>query len=211
MKGLRSHITQSLSCRQALHQRTTRTSCLPYSAPYDDSAPPILVEEIVDIGPDEVAGQPERSNPGTTSLETMPSAPTAGPGRVTVEEIEDVEEGGLPKRPWIGDFSQDAGTIYGHVLTSFEQLHEQQKTTGKGSFAPFANREEWELASFLVRSGMSQTAIEDFLTLPIVSNCICRMQSRVRSILVGLTSFWLVDSESYQTCLPQQACISTEC
>lgn len=40
----------------------------------------------------------------------------------------------------------------------------------KNLYYPFASREEWEMAAFLLRSGMSMALIDDFLNLQTVSN-----------------------------------------
>ncbi|KAI1788264.1 hypothetical protein LXA43DRAFT_838986, partial [Ganoderma leucocontextum] len=89
------------------------------------------------------------------------------PRGVTVEEVEDDEAGGLPKRPWIGEFPRAVASILRKAKTVFEELRDTKCSQREDNFAPFANREEWELASFLVHSGLSQEQIEDYLTLPI--------------------------------------------
>ena len=94
------------------------------------------------------------------------------PRRVTVEEVEDIEPGGLPRRPWLGEYPDPTvGNVLRQAKTFFEDIHERKSVAGQSNFAPFANREEWELARFLVRSGLSQEAIQDYLTLPIVCQC----------------------------------------
>ena len=62
-------------------------------------------------------------------------------------------------------------TILRKAKTVFEELRDSKSSKHEDSFAPFANREEWELASFLMRSGLSQEQIDDYLTLPIVRYC----------------------------------------
>ncbi|RDX46169.1 hypothetical protein OH76DRAFT_1356587 [Lentinus brumalis] len=97
----------------------------------------------------------------------MPAA--ANPFRVTVEEVEDIEPGGLPRRPFLGEFPEEfcVGAVFGKAKTSFEELHHKRTEAGNGSYAPFENREEWELAKWLMTSGLSQEAIDQYLTLPI--------------------------------------------
>ncbi|KAM5533658.1 hypothetical protein V8D89_012682 [Ganoderma adspersum] len=77
-----------------------------------------------------------------------PPAPVAGPGRVTVEEVEDEEAGGLPKRPWIGDFPRAVASILRKAKTIFEELRDKKH----------AKHEE---ASHLLQT------IDDYLMLPI--------------------------------------------
>ncbi|TFK84310.1 hypothetical protein K466DRAFT_496815 [Polyporus arcularius HHB13444] len=97
-------------------------------------------------------------------------AEPVNPYRVTVEEVEDVEAGGLPRRPWAGEYPEDArvGAVLRDAHTIFEALREKRRAAGEGSFAPFESREEWDLAKWLVTSGLSQDAIDEYLTLPIV-------------------------------------------
>jgi hypothetical protein len=38
-------------------------------------------------------------------------------------------------------------------------------------FYPFASRQDWEVASWLLRSDISMAAIDDFLSLELVSEC----------------------------------------
>jgi len=46
----------------------------------------------------------------------------------------------------------------------------------KNLFYPFASKEDWELAGFLLRSGMSMALIDDFLKLPIVSTFLSSLE-----------------------------------
>ncbi|KAI0754751.1 hypothetical protein C8Q80DRAFT_1226925 [Daedaleopsis nitida] len=76
----------------------------------------------------------------------------------------------MPKKPWVGEYPKAAADILRHAKTFFEEIRDRQTSTGESPYAPFADQEEWELASFLIRSGMSQGSIEDYLTLPITQN-----------------------------------------
>ena len=111
--------------------------------------------------------------------------PQAGPGRVTVEEVEDEEAGGIPKRPWVGEFPAAAGSVLWYARTCFEKLLEKYHASAGNmdifTGTPFSDREEWELARWLVKSGLSQEAIEQYLTLPIVRKHAIH-ESRTRSL-----------------------------
>ena len=52
----------------------------------------------------------------------LPPQPVAGPGHVTVEEVEDMEAGGLPKQPWIGEFLKAVASILWKAKIVFEEL-----------------------------------------------------------------------------------------
>lgn len=121
---------------------------------------------------------------------------------MTVEEVEDVEPGGLPSRPWVGEFPLPAASILGQEKMFFDEIRDRKTATGESDFAPFADRNEWDLASLLVRSGLKQEAINDYLTLPIVSiHSIC---IQACSTHLSTTSCALLDKNSYLTIIPQQ-------
>ncbi|KAI0357791.1 hypothetical protein OH77DRAFT_1583444 [Trametes cingulata] len=87
--------------------------------------------------------------------------------RVEVEEVADEEEGGLPRKPWIEDFTGKAGTVFGEGETQFEAIRRKKEEDGDSPWAPFESEEEWELARWLVTSGLTQSSIEQYLKLKI--------------------------------------------
>ncbi|KAI1790350.1 hypothetical protein LXA43DRAFT_891155 [Ganoderma leucocontextum] len=174
--GLRSHITQSPDCRQAQERTAAAAAASSLAGDIENADNPAAVADP-DIPMQEGVNEPvaddwnmDDAPPIGPPLADQPPRPVAGPGRVTVEEVEDDEAGGLPKRPWIGEFPRAVASILRKAKTVFEELRDTKRSQREDNFAPFANREEWELASFLVRSGLSQEQIEDYLTLPITRN-----------------------------------------
>jgi hypothetical protein len=65
-------------------------------------------------------------------------------------------------------FPKPAGVSYSEQKTSFEELRKKQRWGEMGEFGPFDNKQEWELAEWLIKSGASQTEIDNFLKLEIV-------------------------------------------
>ncbi|GBE88899.1 hypothetical protein SCP_1403070 [Sparassis crispa] len=88
---------------------------------------------------------------------------------VTVEEVEDEEYRGLLKCPWIQDFPPefDVAAVLCEAKTEFETLRDEKAAAGEESWHPFASRDEWELAHWLMTAGLSQTATDNYLNLPI--------------------------------------------
>ncbi|KAH9846641.1 hypothetical protein C2E23DRAFT_743604, partial [Lenzites betulinus] len=88
---------------------------------------------------------------------------------VTVEEVADVdtEEGGLPRKPWIEDYPGSAGRTEGSTETPFEHQNRERKAAGDSLWAPFKDEHEWQLAQWLVTSGLAQADIDKFLKLKI--------------------------------------------
>ncbi|KAH9848234.1 hypothetical protein C2E23DRAFT_740105, partial [Lenzites betulinus] len=64
------------------------------------------------------------------------------------------------------------------AATPFEELLQQQRSQGNVPYAPFEDLAEWNLAEWLVTSGLTQSSIEKFLKLPIVSVSILMMSRR---------------------------------
>jgi hypothetical protein len=64
---------------------------------------------------------------------------------------------------------------YGSPIGTFKTRHERQQEHNRanrvGPWHPFEDQDEWELAKWLVESGLSQSEIENFLKLNVVSNC----------------------------------------
>ena len=64
----------------------------------------------------------------------------------------------------------NAGKIYGQAKTSMDRFNEDRYTPYRvqNPHYPFADKEEWEVASFLLRSGMSMQNMDEFLRLKLV-------------------------------------------
>ncbi|KAK7025954.1 hypothetical protein VNI00_015869 [Paramarasmius palmivorus] len=92
--------------------------------------------------------------------------------RVTVEEVED--EGDPPRLSRASfvslDFTGAGSPVEGHAPneTSFERLQRERKEQGQDMWTPFKDREEWELARWLMLSGVSQGQVDTFSKLPII-------------------------------------------
>ncbi len=115
-----------------------------------------------------------QQHPDGNIANEVPSAPSADSNvprqvrAVTVEEVPDIEEGGLPRKAWVEDFPTAAGTPLSTSETSFERIHKAKKATDS-LWAPFNDEDEWHLAHWLVTSGLTQSDVEKFLKLNIVS------------------------------------------
>jgi hypothetical protein len=94
--------------------------------------------------------------------------------RARVEEVEDEDSVRVQRGPdtqnrrFVEAYPRPAGIAIGQGKTKFQILHEKQTKQGESNYAPFANKEEWELAQWLSRR-VGQTAIDEYLKLPIVS------------------------------------------
>jgi len=80
-----------------------------------------------------------------------------------VEEVEDEET--YPR--YVKEFPTRAEEL-GDGKMAFEEIFEEQKAKGESPWAPFADKDEWELARWLVKN-VNQRATEEFLKMPGVS------------------------------------------
>lgn len=79
------------------------------------------------------------------------------------------------QRSKLGDFLLIpllAGATVGKGQTLFEKMHQERvaKWLEDTPWAPFASSEEWGLARWLVACGLSQSEIDKYLKLEIVSS-----------------------------------------
>ncbi|KAF8449495.1 hypothetical protein L210DRAFT_3609699 [Boletus edulis BED1] len=61
------------------------------------------------------------------------------------------------------------GAVFDDTKTSFQVMQDIQEAAGWGTYAPFRDAEEWELAEWLIKN-VNQQGMEDFLKLPITHN-----------------------------------------
>jgi hypothetical protein len=104
--------------------------------------------------------------------------------------VQDVEDHVDPHNTWVSDADPfDTGVTPEPALQEVVEVFERaSETFGKGSsfmnrfdsdehaekrqenlYYPFSSKDEWALASFLLKSGLSMTAIDEFLHLVLVS------------------------------------------
>lgn len=72
---------------------------------------------------------------------------------------------------WVVDYYEGAGAIYGTVemfLSNFNQDQYAKRHMDNPHY-PFADSNDWMLANFLLKSGLSMRAIDEYLSLNIVS------------------------------------------
>jgi hypothetical protein len=64
-----------------------------------------------------------------------------------------------------------SGSVYGRGETFMDQCDKDRFAERRNAhlYYPFASRDEWELASFLLRSRLSMAAVDRFLKLELVS------------------------------------------
>jgi hypothetical protein len=93
---------------------------------------------------------------------------------VTVEEVEDEDAPGrTPYRTrWTQTFEEgDAGAPKDGLCeeTIYEQIRREKTECGEAPWAPFESQDDWELARWLMKTGVSQSEINNFLKLAKVS------------------------------------------
>lgn len=87
--------------------------------------------------------------------------------RARVEEVEDEEVEETRARCFVQQYPGIVAQILRSDKTLFEQYYDLRKAAGVSEWAPFEDKEEWELARWLIQS-VGQNRIDEFLKLPIV-------------------------------------------
>ncbi|KAJ7858828.1 hypothetical protein B0H14DRAFT_3085030 [Mycena olivaceomarginata] len=194
-QGLTSHLTQTQNklCRQRQLEEAADSdgsSDLSDSGSDNDSASVDREEDLQNLGadPEDVdmdlypsgveheseeeahSVDPPRPNLGSTesnagqAAEVSDTPVNANPNkrrRATVEEVEDEDE------RWYQPFPENhsAGGVSRACKTQFEKLQEEQKKKGLAPWQPFDSGDEWELAHWLMTSGLSNASIDKYLKL----------------------------------------------
>lgn len=87
------------------------------------------------------------------------------------DETGDEREAGDTGGYWVCDYPEGhAGKVLeasdlANTGSRFENIRYRQRLAGKTSWDPFVDEEEWELAQWLVETGISQRNIDKFLKL----------------------------------------------
>ena len=140
----------------------------------------IYYEELVQVN-DTLLHPANENPPGPTSSHTphnLFSPPnTDYDFHMDVDIVNPATQEDLPPQssastfPFFKETHPTASTVYGSGRT-FMDIFDEDKYAGeraKQLYYPFASKDEWELASFLLRSHLSMASIDIFLKLRLVS------------------------------------------
>ena len=104
------------------------------------------------------------------------ATPSSSNKRARVEDVDDDDDVAASTQPksgcWAENFPRPAGTPKGRGLSSFEKFQNAQEANSDSPWALFESKDDWELARWLITSGVSQTKINDFLKLGMVRSCL---------------------------------------
>ncbi|KAJ7779093.1 hypothetical protein B0H16DRAFT_1878677 [Mycena metata] len=180
-QGIRSHITQSKACRkkqfdeyEALESSDSESGDTDNSRIADAGDADVDLEfggldtVLYDNSNEAESDEDFTLDPPRPDLERDAnlSAPPvdANPGsnkRARVEEEEDEDARWV--QPCPAEYA--AGGIYERCKTAFEKAREAQRKEGHPPWYPFESEDEWEVARWLMTSGLSQTKVEEHLKL----------------------------------------------
>lgn len=163
-QGLQSHYTQKVQCQQKLLASIIRDENH-LSAEPEIHVGGVQENGVADYDEDEMQVIPDIDPPYDPPENVLPDPDIRASKRVRVEEVEDED---TPVRR-IEPFPSAAGTMLGHTTTAFQDLRTSQIQDNLPPWSPFASQEEWELAQWLVKAGVTQKATDGFLKLASVS------------------------------------------
>ncbi|EIW80284.1 hypothetical protein CONPUDRAFT_57860 [Coniophora puteana RWD-64-598 SS2] len=89
--------------------------------------------------------------------------------RARIDEEDEDEPLISPDLRYIEEFHGEHASTYGTAPTPFELLQEKQNRDGLSMYAPFADKEEWDLSCWLLES-VTKTAADKFLKLDITKS-----------------------------------------
>jgi hypothetical protein len=178
-QGLHSHLAQSQRCR-ARHQASIVASDSDSDSQLEgnENSLPTGYDSDSDLAP-YIEADPPIENLGPVEDNSEAEEPRRQSRNATVEnsDKEDLDEedvdGGAVDARFIEDFPRPAGLPHSADKTrrsNFEHHLDEQKKAGDAPWAPFESEDEWELARWLITSGVSQTKMDSFLKLNKVSH-----------------------------------------
>ncbi|KAI6156712.1 hypothetical protein BKA82DRAFT_4325524 [Pisolithus tinctorius] len=155
--GVKRHISQSAACQQQWKQvleRTASTASVDEDHQLDDGQ----LEYMPNLASD---WHYKPSDDGLDLLEGSLVQQHAS--------VEDVEDGSSPAgdRHFIEQYTGFATRILGSRATAFKEMKKTEQKNNNNQWAPFQNKNEWDLACFLMKN-MGQTKINEFLKLSLV-------------------------------------------
>jgi len=160
--GLKVHIQLSKAgCREAMERQMNRSL-----SPENDSATTIPARQDNTYGYNDAPVDdlpPFVPSPRNNSPEPEPTGDEHQSKRARVEDVDDEDN----YHRYARDFPTPTEEL-GEAKTAFEEIFEEQRAKGESPWAPFADKDEWELARWLAKN-VNQRATEEFLKMPGVS------------------------------------------
>lgn len=177
--GIKRHISNTKGCRDKWAQDLGAISV----TSDEGDRTPTIPEPVVDSSAHSPAPSEDDDPMGLADGFVAPAPPESPPPpepiqrsrRATVEEVLDEDDPQNFQR-FVDIFpgsdaeagESEAGKPLRPGETLFERMQKEQEMAGDSKFAPFMSRDEWDLAKWLSKN-VSQTATEEYLKLPIVS------------------------------------------
>jgi hypothetical protein len=169
-QGLKAHVTSTPTCRASEAQARQLAASTSTSVQMLQPSP----DESISASLSRQAAPPSMPS---SPLPLVPPIDSPQPPKRPQPTVEEVPDEGDPihhphsfSGPTFAEFfPHQVATTYNELNNPFERRHQQQEKDDLSPFAPFVDREEWELASLLMKSEISQTAVNNLLNLDIVS------------------------------------------
>lgn len=193
--AINRHISRKLACQQKWQEslgipvtvdrresEPPQPEEHPAETPPRAASPAFFSHDVPDEEDDDDEGADEFIPPPPQPVQE-PAAPDPSPSmRATVEEVMDEDDPrnfsrfveafpGEETFPGHATFVGASAESLGQGQTVFEQMHAEQAAAGASPYAPFLDRDEWDLANWLSKN-VSQTATDSYLKLPIVSSVV---------------------------------------
>ncbi|KAF8954739.1 hypothetical protein BDZ97DRAFT_1927768 [Flammula alnicola] len=170
-QGLNSHVMQTAYCRTKMELELAKSD----SGSEEQQLPPSPTNIADDFAMDVDDGTWEEDFPPDTALDPSmhddPATEMPTSQRATVEDVEDEGDTQPASHRWVKDYrwieewAGNAGTVKGKAVGGFEAYRREQEERNQEPWYPFESKDEWELARWLMTSGVSQKKMDSFLEL----------------------------------------------
>lgn len=190
LRGVHSHIMQNKKCRARMNAADSDSGEPELELSHKHS---VNVDDVRDLEDDssmqvdadlwesEDHDVPMGIDPptrATTELEGSYQSPRRATVEDELEEPADVDDS-----TYLEAYPKPAGTAHGQGKSAFEKHRKVQEEDGQSPWTPFESAEEWELAQWLMTSGVSQNKVNDFLKLKKVSSLSPVIRIRIRILI----------------------------
>lgn len=165
-KAINQHIQLTPACKKAYDEQLTaiRGSPSPQSSRKRKERSPSPPAHILDDGDDTGMHAADDFVPPVDPVPVQPQSK-----RARVEEVEDEDCAPRPRYTrFVKPYPRPVATPIRKAKTKFETLLDEQTADGKQPWEPFASKDEWQLATWLM-ANVGQKSTDEYLKLPIVS------------------------------------------
>ena len=147
-RGLHSHMMQKKPCREKMEA----DACI------SESASETANKQNNSNSPSQHANETDKNSPNYYDMDfevTPPAGSSSSPNHHDDDDA-DADASDDNQTRWIEEFPYPAGVPIGEGVSCFEEWRRNQNNKNEPPWSPFESQEEWELARWIITSGISK-------------------------------------------------------